>query len=83
MARVVTLYPGEDGLVRAVDLKVCKATPTTDHTRKGDSPPVKMSILRRPVSRLVRLHPEEELPDQEVNEEAISSSPGVCLGQSP
>ena len=83
MARVVTLYPGTDGLVRAVDLKVCKATPTSNHNRKDESPPIKTSLLRRPVTRLVRLHPEEELFDQDVHEKSISSSPGGCLGQSP
>ena len=82
MARVTTLYPGEDGLVRAVDVKVCRATPpSSDQTQRPDSPPVRTTILRRPVSKLVRLLPEEEQQQAADHEEATSSSPGGCPGQ--
>ena len=48
MARVVTLYPGDDHLVRAVDVKVCKATSTSkDQTLNSTLPLIKSSILRR------------------------------------
>ena len=60
MARVVAVYPGEDKLVRAVDVQVCAAIPTSsskDQTRRPSLPKVKTSILRRPVSKLVLLIP--------------------------
>ena len=61
MARVVAVYPGEDQLVRAVDVRVCAATAPSiskDQTQKSLQPKIKTSVLRRPVSKLVRLLPE-------------------------
>ena len=60
LARVVKTYPGEDRLVRAVDVKVSKVT-LPDKPGKNPIPPDKMktktSILRRPVSKLALLVP--------------------------
>ena len=78
LAKVETLYPGEDHLVRAVDVRVCKATPPIgDQTKRPATPLIKNSLLRRPITKLVRLFPEED------HEEIISSSPGGCLGLDP
>ena len=75
LAKVTTLYPGEDGLVRAVDVRVCRATtPSSDQTSGTSSPSVKTTVLRRPVSKLVRQ------PDVTDHEELIPSSPGGCAG---
>lgn len=60
MARVVAVYPGDDQLVRAVDVQVCSAvspSPTKDQTRRPPLPKIKTSVLRRPVSKLVLLIP--------------------------
>ena len=82
LARVTALYPGEDGLVRAVDVRVCRATPPSSKQTSGSSSPaVKTTVLRRPV---VRLFPEEDQLTDEIDPEAaIASSGGGCSGLDP
>ena len=60
LARVVRTYPGEDGLVRAVDVTVCKVVLPDKPGKKPtpvDKMKVKTSVLRRPVSKLSLLVP--------------------------
>ena len=56
LARVVDTHPGDDGLVRDVDVKVCKV-PVPEKTGIQPSPiekyKVKTSILTRPVTKLI------------------------------
>ena len=77
LARVVKTYPGEDGLVRAVDVAVSKVT-LPDKPGKGPISHSKMilkkSDLRRPVTRLALLVPD---PKRDL------SGPGGCPGDQP
>ena len=59
MGRIVDVYPGSDGLVRAADVEVAQATPLPAGTL-GRTPAVKKTVLRRPVVKLCRLFIEEE-----------------------
>ena len=55
LAKVVRTYPGDDGLVRAVDVTVCKVTLPDKPGRTPtphDKMKVKTSVLRRPVTKL-------------------------------
>ena len=56
LARVVKLHPGEDGLVRAVDVAVCKVTRPDSTGKKKNIPlsqmKVKTATFRRPVCKL-------------------------------
>ena len=61
MAKVIEVYPGDDGLVRAVDLKVCNAVPPNPNKNsKCINPEVKTRVFRRPVTKLVLLLPAEK-----------------------
>ena len=61
LARVTALYPGADGLVRTVDVRVCRAIPTSSRQMSGfSSPDVRTTVLRRPVAKLVRLFSEDD-----------------------
>ena len=55
LAKVIKLYPGEDGLVRSVDVKVCK-TKIPDKPAKGNDLlkqlKTRSSVFRRPICRL-------------------------------
>ena len=79
MARVVAVYPGDDSLVRAVDVSVKKVVLPDDSVRRPlrpDQLKVKSSTLRRPVSKLALLIP--------ASDERDLSWPGGCSGdQSP
>ena len=60
LARVIKVFPGEDGLVRAVELTVKKGVipaKTVGKKPRWDEIKVKSSTLRRPVSKLVLLIP--------------------------
>ena len=58
LAKVCKTYPGEDGLVRAVDVTVCRVTLPDEKGNKKISPnqmKVKKTTLRRPVTKLALL----------------------------
>ena len=60
MARVAKVFPGDDGLVRAVEVTVKKAvipTKVSGKTAKWSEITIKSSTLRRPVAKLVLLVP--------------------------
>ena len=60
LARVTATHPGPDGHVRAVDIQVCTVEPNSTKKKSGaSSQGVKMTTLRRPVTKLVRLFYEE------------------------
>ena len=65
MAKVIKIYPGQDGMVRAVDVQVETATiPKTyaSKTELAQQMEVKSAVYRRPVHKLVLLLPEAEVP---------------------
>ena len=69
LARVTKIFPGDDDLVRTVEVKACKVQlPPTGPALKPHQMKVKCSTLRRPVSKLALL----------VKNEGISSSGGEC-----
>ena len=94
LARVITLYPGPDGHVRTVDVKVCTVSTNSSNKKSGarkkagpNSLGVKMTTLRRPVAKLVRLFEEEtQTPetihttegDQTSDEPTASSRGRMC-----
>ena len=94
LARVITLYPGPDGYVRTVDVKVCTVSPNSSKKKSGarkkagpNSLGVKTTTLRRPVAKLVRLFEEEtQTPetihttegDQTSDEPTASSRGRMC-----
>ena len=58
LAKVIKVFPGEDGLVRAVEVMVKKAVTPKNTVRKKtkwDEIKIQSSTLRRPVSKLVLL----------------------------
>ena len=60
MARITKVFPGEDGLVRAVEVAVKKAvipSKVSGKMAKWDEIAIKSSTLRRPVAKLVLLVP--------------------------
>ena len=62
MARVAKLFPGEDGLVRAVDVTVCKIKLPKKKPKeliKHQQMKVKTTTFRRPVAKLCLLIPNE------------------------
>ena len=66
IARVPQVFPGTDGLVRTVEVKVCKAVLPTKTGKKPitqQQMKIKTSILRRPVTKLALLiRNERDLP---------------------
>ena len=67
LARVVKVYPGDDGLVRAVDVKTCKVILPDRLKAKNlthNQMELKSTVLKRPVSKLALLmsHSERVLP---------------------
>ena len=73
MARISKVFPGEDGLVRAVEVIVKKAIlpeSTPKNSLKLDKIKIKTSILRRPVAKLALL-----VADSSTE---VPSSGGVC-----
>ena len=66
MARVTKTFPGDDGLVRAVDVIACKVNLPPKKTKKPihhSEMKVKTTTLRRPVAKLaLLLRNERELP---------------------
>ena len=79
MARVSKVFPGKDGLVRAVEVEVTKAVipdKVPGRAAKWNEIKIKRSTLRRPVTKLALLVPSS-------NEEPDTSLGGVCSGQKP
>ena len=77
LARVARVFPGDDGLVRAVEVTVKKAVIPGNIPRKSlglDQIKVITCTLKRPVTRLALLVP---------NPTEVPSSGGVCSGQAP
>ena len=67
LTRVVKVYPGDDGLVRAVDVKTCKVILPDRLKAKNlthNQMELKSTVLKRPVSKLALLvsHSERVLP---------------------
>ncbi len=65
MARVTSVYPGRDGVVRAVDVQVVKAVIPKKYASKTELAQLikaRAAVYRRPVHKLIRLLPEEEVP---------------------
>ena len=65
MAKVVKVYPGQDGLVRAADIQVETAFIPKKYASKTELAQLikaKTAVYRRPVHKLVLLLPEKEVP---------------------
>ena len=69
LVRVVRTYPGKDGRVRVVDVRM------PDPHLKTDKEPCRRSILNRPISKLVLLVPAKDTPAP-----ASLPPPGGCSG---
>ena len=70
MARVTQVYPGKDGLVRAVDVQLeTRVMPRTYTTKEQLVEKIKTrtSILRRPITKLALLLAADELPGDAVD----------------
>ena len=70
MAKIVKVYPGKDGLVRAVDVQIeTKVTPNTfiNHLQLAKTIKTRTSILRRPITKLALLLAADELPGDAVD----------------
>ena len=69
MDKIVAVYPGADGVVRAVDIQLEKRVMPTDYKSKQQlikDITTKTSVYRRPVSKLAMLLG-DEVPGKEVN----------------
>ena len=65
-ARIVKTYPGEDGAVRAADVRVVKSyTPTKYDSKKklAEQIIIKTAIYRRPIHKLAMLLAKDEVPE--------------------
>ena len=70
MAKIVAVYPGKDGIVRAVDVQIEQAvTPQGCKTKSqlARKMTTKTSIYRRPVCKLSMLLAAEEVPGEKMN----------------
>ena len=70
MAKVVKVYPGRDGLVRAVDVQLeTKVIPKTiiNNVQLAKEIKTSTSILRRPITKLALLLAADELPGDAVD----------------
>ena len=70
MAKIVAVYPGKDGIVRAVDVQIEQAvTPQSCKTKSqlARKMTTKTSIYRRPVCKLSMLLAAEEVPGEKMN----------------
>ena len=79
MARVVKVFPGKDGLVRAVEVEVTKAVmpdKVPGRAAEWNKIKIKKSTLRRPVTKLALLVPSS-------NEGPVPSLGGECSGHKP
>ena len=66
MAKVVAVYPGQDGAVRAVDVQVEMAVIPKDcksKTQLAQQITTKTAIYRRPVHKLAMLLAADEVPE--------------------
>ena len=78
MARVIKVYPGRDGLVRAVDVQLeTRVIPKTYHSKLQLSQKIKTttSIFRRPITKLALLLAADELPGDAVDLDHPMPSP--------
>ena len=78
MARIVKVYPGIDGLVRAVDVQLeTKVVPKTiiNHSQLAKEIKTTTSILRRPITKLALLLAADELPGDAVDLDQPVPSP--------
>ena len=65
MAKVIKVYPGQDGLVRAADVQVKTAILPKKYASKTEIAQLiqsKTAVYRRPVHKLALLLPEEKVP---------------------
>ena len=70
MAKVIKVYPGRDGLVRAVDVQLeTRVLPTTYHSKEQLAEKMKTttSIFRRPITKLALLLAADEVPGDTVD----------------
>ena len=70
MAKIIKVYPGSDGYVRAVDVQLEHVILPTSYTNKDQlAKKIKTttSILRRPVTKLALLLAKDEVPGDRVN----------------
>ena len=70
MAKVIKVYPGVDGYVRAVDVQVeTKVLPTTYANKEDLAAKIKTrtSLFRRPITKLALLLAVDEIPGEGVN----------------
>ena len=70
MAKVVNVYPGVDGYVRAVDVQVEAAILPTKYTSKADLAAkikTRTSLFRRPITKLALLLAMDEVPGDRVD----------------
>ena len=81
MAKVIAIYPGQDGAVRAVDVQMEKVVKPVNHTNREqflEGLTTKTAIYRRPVHKLALLLGADELPegtieDQDPNTQTLDS----------
>ena len=73
MAKVVAVYPGQDNIVRAVDVQVEMAVIPKDcktRTQLAQQITTKTAVYRRPVSKLSMLLAADETPELQLMDQA-------------